>query len=151
MSISREIWRRASPSNKRRFLGAKRLAPLALGAGLFGAFLVTVPWGEAFANMQNRRFERSQLEPLRAEAARDALTFPQVVASHPAHLHKLVLWEVTVQSSTNSFAEGRVSWPIVWTNQERVSHDLLWHPTTVVARVEGVRDDVVYLEYLGKP
>lgn len=151
MSISREIWRRASPSNKRLFLRAKRTVPLALGGAAFVAFLFTFPWVEAWGNMQMRRSERAQLEPLRAEAARDALTFPQIVASHPAHLHKLVVWEVTVQSSTSSYAEGRVSWPIIWSNPDRVSQDLLWHPTTVVARVEGVRDDVVILEYLGKP
>lgn len=151
MSISREIWRRASPSNKRLFLRAKRLAPLAAGAGLLGAFLVSVPWAGAFAHMRGRSFERSQLAPLLAEAEREALTFPQVVVSYPAHHNKLVYWEVTVQSSTSSYASGRISWPIVWSNQAQVYGELSSYPTYVLARVVGVRDDVVALDYLGKP
>ncbi|UPT73549.1 MAG: hypothetical protein M0D55_17045 [Elusimicrobiota bacterium] len=151
MSISREIWRRASPSNRRRFAAARRFAPLALGAGLFGAFLVTVPWGDALANMENRRAERAQLAPLLAEARTESLTFPQVVVSNPAHLNKVVYWDVTVQSSTASYADGRQSWPIVWTNPGRVSSELSWHQTAVLARVASVRDDVVWLEYLGRP
>lgn len=151
MSISREIWRRASPSNRRRLVRAKRLAPLAAGAGLFGAFLVSVPWGAAFAHMQDRSAERAALAPLLAEAERADLTFPQVVAANPAHLNKLVYWEVTVQSSTSSYASGRLNWPVVWTNPGRVSRDQLWSPTYVLARVAAVRDDAVVLDYLGKP
>ena len=151
MWINREIWRRASPSSRRRLAFARRQAPVAAGAALLGAFLVTVPWTEAYAHLRERRDQRAALAPLLAEASAAPLTFPEVVVSHPAHLHKVVCWEVTVQSSTSSYAEGRVAWPVVWTNPERVSRDLQWQPAKVVARVEAVRDDVVWLEYLGRP
>jgi len=110
-----------------------------------------VPWGGAIEHMRERSQERAALAPLLAEAKLSALTFPQVVVAHPAHLGKAVYWEVTVQSSTSSYAEGRPAWPIAWTNPERVQSELLWHPTAVLARVAAVRDDVVYLDYLGRP
>lgn len=151
MSISREIWRRASPSNRRLALRAWLLAPVALGAAVFVLACTQIPWASAFQGYQERRDERTALSPLLAEAERAALTFPEVVVSNPAHLHKLVYWDVTVQSSTSSFAEGRPSRPVVWTNPDRVSRDLMWYQTKVVARVEAVKDDTVWLEYLGKP
>ncbi len=151
MSISREIWRRASRSNRRALLRVWLLAPVALGAAVFVLACTQVPWASAFQGFQQRREESGALAPLVVEARRESLTFAQVVVAHPAHLHKLVLWDVTVQSSTSSFAEGRASRPVVWTNPERVSQDLMWYQTRVVARVEAVKDDTVWLEYLGKP
>lgn len=151
MSISREIWRRASQSNRRALLRVWLLAPVALGSVVFVLACTQVPWASAFQGYQQRRSERAALSPLLVEAEKNALTFPQVVASNPAHLHKLVSWTVTVQSSTSSYAEGRVSWPIAWTNPERVSRDLMWHPAKVLARVEAIKDDTVWLEYLGEP
>ncbi len=151
MSISREIWRRASPSNKRRLLRAKRAFPLAAGAALFGAYLVSVPWGQAYANMRARSDERSRLAPLVAEAERENLTFPQVVVSYPAHHNKLVYWNVTSPSSTTSYASGRPAWGVVWADPELVARDLPWQGGRVVARVVGVRGDFVALDYLGRP
>ena len=150
MWINREIWRRASPSNRRRLAFARRQAPVAAAAAVFGAFAVTVPWNEAYAHLRERSAERAALAPLLDEASRKPLTFPEVVVSHPAHLHKLVNWEVTVQSSS-SYVDGRVAWPVFWTNPERVRRDLQWHPVKVLARVEAVKDDAVWLEYLGRP
>ncbi len=150
MSISREIWRRASPSNRRRFAVAKRLAPVAVFAAVFGAFAVTVPWSQTLAHLRERSDERAALAPFLAEAKLKPLTYPEIVVSHPAYLHKLVYWEVTVQSSTSSYASGRPAWPVVWTNPERLPRDL-YQPATVVARVDNVLNDAVYLEYVGRP
>ena len=152
MSISREIWRKASPSNRRLVASALRRFPVAAGAALFGAFFVTVPWTEAYAHLRERSDERAALAPFLAEARAKPVTFPEVVVSHPAYLHKLVYWDVTVQSSTSSYAAGRPAWPVVWTNPERLPKDApLWQQTALLARVENVRDDVVFLEYVGKP
>ena len=143
MWINRETWRKASRSSK-------RYAPVAAGAALFGAFAVSVPWNEAFAHLRERQDQRAALAPLLAEASLKPVTFPEVVVAHPAYLHKLVYWDVTVQSSTSSFAAGRPAWPIVWTNPERLPEGL-YHQTSVVARIDNVLNDVVYLEYVGRP
>ena len=143
MSISREIWRKASRLSK-------RYAPVAAGAALFGAFAVTVPWNQALAHLRERSDERAALAPYLAEAKLKSLTYPEVVVSHPAYLHKLVYWDVTVQSSTSSFAAGRPAWPVVWTNPERLPEGM-YHQVSVVARIDNVLNDAVYLEYLGKP
>lgn len=141
MSINREIWRKASRLSEPRVVGA-------FAAGVLAAVL---PWSRLRADFDERRAERASLAPLLAQASRAPVTFPEVVVSHPAHLHKLVYWDVTVQSSTSSYAAGRPAWPVFWTNPERVSRELNWNPAKVVARVEAVRDDAVWLEYLGKP
>lgn len=151
MSISREIWRRASPSNKRLFLRARAALPAAIGVSFVALCLTQVPWASALDHMRERSGERAALAPLLADARRENLTFPQVVVAHPAHLNKVVYWDVTVQSSTSSYADGRPSYPVIWTNPERVSRELLWYQTPVLARVQNVYRDVVYLEYLGKP
>jgi hypothetical protein len=141
MSINREIWRKASRLSEPRVAGA------------FAAGLVVgvMPWGRLRDDFNERQAQRRSMAPLVAEASRSPVTFPQVVVAHPAHLHKLVYWDVTVQSSSSSFVEGRPAWPVVWTNFERIPADQRWAPVKVVARVEAVKDDVVWLEYLGRP
>lgn len=156
MSINPETWRKALRLSDLRLLRrvlsrrAKALiaGPLIVLAVLMGA---QVPWADTFASFRQRSSERSALAPLLVVAKRDHLTFPQVVASHPAHLGKVVYWEVTVQNSTSSYAEGRISWPIVWTNPDRAQSELMWYPTPVLARVAAVSNDMVWLDYLGRP
>jgi len=111
---------------------------------------IRLPWAEAAQNFRQRRAERASLASLLSDARRDALTFPQVVVSHPAFFNKTVYWNVTVTSST-SYAEGRPAWPIVWTNPERVRSEPVYATDRVLARVAGVKEDAVYLDYLGRP
>jgi hypothetical protein len=156
MSINPAIWRKASRlSDPRLLLSRLSGSAKALVAGplLAVAFLMCAraPWADAFVQIRARSAEREALAPLLREAKRESLTFPQVVVAHPAHLGKVVYWEVTVQSRDSSYAEGRPAWPIAWTNPDRAQSELMWYPTAVLARVAAVRDDVVYLDYLGRP
>ena len=151
MSISLEIWRRASPSNRRLVRRVLRSVPAALGVVALLAFASQVPWAGAIAQLQARNNERSALAPLLADAKREGLTFAQVVVAHPAHLNKPVYWNVTVQSSTASYVDGRQSWSVVWTNPDRAEAELPRYQTWILARVAGVREEVVYLDYLGRP
>jgi hypothetical protein len=93
---------------------------------------------------------RAALAPLLAEAKAAHLTFPEVVVAHPAHAGKLVYWDVTVQSSTSSYAAGRPAWPVVWTNYGAVDGEDV-REDKVLARIAAVKDDVVYLDFLGRP
>jgi len=86
------------------------LGPALVVFALMGA---QIPWAGAYEGFKERRAERAAMAPLLAEAQREALSFPQVVVAHPAHMGKVVLWDV--------------------------------------ARVAAVRDDAVYLDYLGRP
>ena len=156
MSISREIWRKASRLSDPRLLLSRlpgRAKALAAGPLLVVAVLMCAraPWADAFVQIRARGAAREALAPLLREAKRESLTFPQVVVAHPAHLGKVVYWEVTVQSRDSSYAAGRPSWPTLWTNPERVQSELMWYPTAVLARVAAVKGEVVYLDYLGRP
>ena len=125
---------------------------MSFGVAVCLSFLVQAPWASALAHLRERSDERAALASLLADAKRENLTFPQVVVAYPAHLNKTIYWNVTVQSSSSSFAEGNPSCPIVWTNPDRVrSAELRVYSTPVLARIAGVRDDVVYLDYLGRP
>jgi hypothetical protein len=121
---------------------------LAAGAAL--SLASRAPWGEVLAGLRERRDQRAALAPIVAEAERAHLTFPEVVVAHPAHAGKAVYWDVVVQSSTSSFAGGRPAWPVVWTNPDRVAAEQI-RDDKVLARVAGVKDEVVYLDYLGRP
>jgi hypothetical protein len=156
MSINPAIWRKASRLSSPRLLRRvlrRNARMLAVGPAVVVFLLMgsQVPWAGAFEGFKERRAERAALAPILAEALRERLTFPQVVVAHPAHLGKVVYWDVTVQSSTSSYAEGRVNRSILWTNPERVQRELQWFETPVLARVAAVRDDAVYLDYLGRP
>jgi hypothetical protein len=156
MSINPVIWRKASRLSSPRLLRRvlRRYEKALLIGPALAVFLLMgsqVPWASAYRGFGERRAERASLAPLLAEALRERLTFPQVVVAHPAHLGRVVYWEVTVQSSTSSYAEGRVNRPILWTNPERVARELQWYETPVLARVAAVREDAVYLDYLGRP
>ena len=140
MSINPAIWRKASRWSKRVAL-----------AVLVAAGAASVPWARLAAGYQERRAQRTALAPLIADAEREHLTFPQVVVAHPAHANKTVYWLVTVQSSTSSYAHGRPSWPILWTNPERVQAEHMYQPERVLARVAAVKDEAIYLEYIGRP
>ena len=109
-----------------------------------------LPWPEVMAGLKERRAQRAALAPMIAQASKDALSFPEVVVAHPAHAGKLVYWDVTVQSSTSSFAAGRPAWPVAWTNPDRVAAESV-REDRVLARVAAVKDGVVLLDYLGRP
>jgi hypothetical protein len=141
MSINPAIWRKA----------LRLSSPLVLGSVLTAAAAVATLWGRLRDGYQERKAERSFLAAHLAEARRDQLTFPQVVVSYPAYHDKTVYWNVRV-SSVASFAEGRPGWPILWTNPERVETLLMpYQDAHVLARVAAVREDTVYLEFLGRP
>ncbi|MBI4061815.1 MAG: hypothetical protein HY403_10320 [Elusimicrobia bacterium] len=125
--------------------------PRVAGALAAAAAAAAMPWGSIRDGYRERRAEREFLAPIFAEARRDRLTFPQVVVTYPAYAGKPVYWDVTVASSSTSYAEGRPAWPIVWTNPDRVKARLSSSQERVLARVAAVRDDVVYLDYLGRP
>lgn len=156
MSINPGIWRKASRLSEPRLLW--RALPLPAKAFVLSTagwlLLLTaarLPWAEAAGHYRQRRVEREALAPLLADARRDSLTFPQVVVSHPAYYNKTVYWNVSVTSAT-SYAEGRPYWTILWTNPERVEAEhLSYQDERVLARVAAVKEDVVYLEFLGRP
>lgn len=156
MSTNRGTWRKASRLSNPRLLWriasfpAKAFAvSLALWLALLGAW--RLPWAETAANFRERRAEREALSPILADARRSNLTYPQVVVAHPAHLGKAVYWDVTVVSTSTSYAEGRPGWSVVWSNPERAAAELLHNHGRVVARVAAVDRDGVYLDYLGRP
>jgi hypothetical protein len=145
--INREIWRKALRSSKLRALGAV-LAAAALAA--------VIPWRRIGADFLERRAQREAIAASLAEARAANISFPQVVVGHPDYLGKAVYWDVTTTSMTVTYAAGytagRPGWPIVWRNPQKVRAEIEWvNQTKVLARVMGVRDDVVYLEYLGRP
>ncbi|MBI3288010.1 MAG: hypothetical protein HYZ74_00660 [Elusimicrobia bacterium] len=116
------------------------------------ALLWAVPWARLNHDFHERRDERRSMASLLGEANRLALTFPQVVVSHPAYAGKPVYW-VVAPSSAASYAEGRPSWPVLWTNPDRFTAEMpgsSFH-NRVLARVAAVKDDTVYLEYVGMP
>ena len=155
MSINPAIWQKASRLSDPRLLW--RVTPYtAKVAVVTTAFCLALmmgaqlPWAQTFQNYQQRHAQRVALAPILAEARHSDLTFPQVVVSHPAFVNKTVYWDVTVTSAT-SYAEGRPAWPIIWTNPERVNAEYIHQHQRVLARVTAVREDTVYLEFLGRP
>ncbi len=155
MSINPAIWRKVSRSNRRLsriFLTVAAASVVLCAAGsVLVPFLTSEYLSGALRGFRERRAERDALAPVLVEAKRAGLTFPQVVVSHPAHAGKAVYWDITVASSTSSYAEGRPAWAIVWTNPERVRAELNFTHERVLARVAAVRDDSVLLDYLGRP
>lgn len=157
MSTSRGTWRKASRSSDPRLLWRRAPFPakafavsLALWLALLGAR--RLPWAETAANYRERRAERAALSPILADARREGLTFPQVVVAHPAHLGKTVYWDVTVVSTTTSYAEGRPGWRVVWNDPQRAADDIVQSGhARVLAKVAAVDRDAVYLDYLGRP
>ncbi|MDP3541904.1 MAG: hypothetical protein Q8T11_05485 [Elusimicrobiota bacterium] len=143
MSEPRLLWR-LTPFPARAFA-----VSLLLWLALLGGW--RLPWAETAGNFRERRTERAVLSPILAEARREGLTFPQVVVAHPAHLGKPVYWDVTVVSTTTSYAEGRPGWSVVWIDPERAAVDFLHGHGRVLAKVAAVDRDAVYLDYLGRP
>ncbi|MCR4296134.1 MAG: hypothetical protein NUW21_11420, partial [Elusimicrobia bacterium] len=87
-----------------------------------------------------------------AASGGEGLTFPQVIVAHPAHLGKAVYWDVTVVSTTTSYAEGRPGWSVVWNDPRRAVDEIVqYNHARVLARVAAVDRDAVYLDYLGRP
>ena len=155
MSINPGILRKASRLSDPRLLW--RIAPfparafvVSLGCWLVVLAASQLPWGAMEGNFRLRRAERAALAPVLADARRSNLTFPQVVAAHPAHLGKAVYWDVTVVSTHTSYAEGRPGWSVVWSDPRRASDEIQSH-ARVLARVAAVDRDGVYLDYLGRP
>jgi hypothetical protein len=140
MSINPETWRKASRLSDPRVVAAVVLAAAA----------AATPWGHLRASYLERRAERDALAPILAEAERLNLTFPQVVVSHPAHVGKPVYWAVQVVSTSSTRVDEHPAWQVLWTNPERVRRDSIYGDR-VLARVAAVRDDAVYLDYLGRP
>lgn len=157
MSTNRGTWRRASRlSSSRRLWGlppfwAKSFAAsLALGLALLVVW--HLPWASTAANFRERRAEREAMKPILAHARREGLTFPQVVVTFPAHLGKTVYWDVTVVSTSTSYAEGRPGWKVVWNDPQRAAVEIVEHNhARVLGRVAAVDRDAVYLDYLGRP
>lgn len=154
MSTNRGTWRKASRLSdlrpNARFLARVFGVSLLLGLALLGAW--RLPWAATAANYRERRAERAALKPILADARREGLTFPQVVVTYPAHLGKTVYWDVTVVSTTTSYAEGRPAWSVVWNDPRRAADEIVQHNhARVLARVAAVDRGAVYLDYLGRP
>lgn len=157
MSTNRGTWRKASRSSDPRLL--RRNAPFAAKAfavslllwlALLGAW--RLPWAATAANFRERRAERAALRPILSDARREGLTFPQVVVAFPAHLGKTVYWDVTVVSTSTSYAEGRPAWRVVWNDPQRAADEIVEHNhARVLGRVAAVDRDAVYLDFLGRP
>lgn len=148
MSTNPETWRKALRLSDRRLLA--RFALLAVSGVAVLLAAASLPWADIAQAFCERHDERAALAAVLAEAKRLHLSFPQVVVSHPAHAGKPVYWDVSVISSTASWVEDHPAWPIIWTNPDRVKAERIWKDR-VLARVAAVSDEVVYLEFVGRP
>ena len=141
MSINPAIWRKAS-----------RWSRPAAFAVLVAACIAAVPWARLREDFKIRRVERDALASAFAEAQRENLTFAQVVVAHPAYMGKSVYWEVTPGGDIGSgYVEGRPNRCVQWTNRTLADPEMNGARQRVLARVAGVKDNLVYLEYLGRP
>jgi len=155
MSINPAIWPKASRWSKPRLLWRAlpfSVKAFAVSAAFWLALLAAawLPWAKTARDFRERRAERESLAPLRAEAERLRLTFPQIVVVHPAYVGKPVYWAVQVISTSSTRVDEHPAWRVIWTNPERVQDERIYRDK-VLARVAAVDGEAVYLDYLGRP
>lgn len=135
-------------------LGAFGLG-VVFGCGFLPRFYLLDAMASVVANFQARRGEDLAVHRYVDQAKLDALTYEQVLAEPASSVGKTVVWCVDHSyGSESSFADGRPSRPLLWTDRGSVPRN---SPTSggrctrVAARVEGVKPGGVLLAFLGLP
>lgn len=125
------------------------------GYGFLPRFYLLDALASVVVHFQEHRRESLVIHPHIDRAKLEPLTYEQVLAAPKAALGKPVVWCVDhAYGATASFADGRPSRPLLWTNESAVPRN---SPTSggrctnVVATVEDVKPDGVVLAFVGLP